>query len=469
MLDIFIVASRLVSVSHLLATEEDLMSLLKRTFTSLSVIVVFAFAVRILVFWALQAHSRVPVVTNLPFGYETGRIARSIAEGKGFSSPLSIETGPTAWLTPAFPYLLAGVFKLFGVYSYRSLMAIVTLDAIFSALTCIPVFYIAKRLAGTVVGACAAWYWAIFPNAILISFEWIWDTSLSALAAALILWATLAIADSKRLKNWIGYGLLWGAGLMVNAAIFALTPFLFVWIALRVRGKNIGQMWLKLPAVALIFMGLVCVPWTVRNYVVFHHVIPFRSNFGLELWLGNNDRVPDTWAGDLHPNDYAPEREKYARLGEIEYMRQKQSEAIQFMESHPRDTLRFFWRRFADNWMGTWEPIQDTWTNMPLAYRAFFVSNISLSLLGLLGLLVMYRENNEYAFPLATFPLIYPIVYYVTHSSLRYRHPIDPAMVVLAVFALAYPARVWLQRRRDAELRASVTGTTPDPQATQVS
>ena len=431
--------------------------------------VVLAFAIRILAFWAVQNHARVPVRTDIPFGYETGRIAQSIAEGKGFSSPLSVETGPTVWLTPVYPYLLAGVFKIWGVYTYRSLMAIITLDDIFSALTCIPIFYIGKRLAGTVVGACAGWYWVIFPNAILISFEWIWDTALAALAAALILWATLAIGDSKRVKDWIGYGLLWGAGLMVNAAIFALAPFLFVWLALRVRRKALGQMWLKLPAMALIFMGIVCVPWTVRNYVVFHKLIPFRSNFGLELWLGNNDQVPDTWSGELHPNDYAPEREKYARLGEIEYMRQKQSEAIQFMKSHPRDTLRFFWRRFADNWMGTWEPLQDGWSQMSLLNRAFLASNISLSLLGLLGVLFLYREKNQYAFPLATFPLIYPIVYYLTHSSLRYRHPIDPVMVVLAIFALAYPVRVVIQRRRDAGLTAGAMGSGTSPQSAPLS
>lgn len=429
--------------------------------------VVLAFAIRIIAFWAVQTHARVPVLTNLAYGYETGRIAQSVAEGHGFSSPLNVDTGPTVWLTPVYPYLLAGVFKIWGVYTYRSLMAIVTLDDIFSALTCIPIFYIGKRLAGTVVGACAGWYWVIFPNAVLISFEWIWDTALAALAAALILWATLAVVDSKRVKDWIGYGLLWGAGLMVNAAVFAVAPFLFVWLALRVRAKGVGQMWLKLPAVALIFLGIVCVPWTVRNYVVFHKVIVFRSNFGLELWLGNNDQVPDTWSGDLHPNDYAPEREKYARLGEIEYMRQKQSEAIQFMKSHPRDTLRFFWRRFADNWMGTWEPVQDSWSKMPWPYRTFLASNISLSLLGFLGVLFLYREKNEYAFPLATFPLIYPIVYYVTHSSLRYRHPLDPAMVVLAIFALAYPVRVIIQKRNNA--MSTVTAVNSTPHATQLS
>jgi hypothetical protein len=365
---------------------------LKRAATSLSVIIIIAFVIRILVFSVILHERKLPVKDNAPFGYETGSIARSIAEGKGFSSPFITETGPTIWLTPIFPYLLAGVFKVFGVYTYKSMLIITTLNDVFSALTCIPIFFIAKRLGGVGLGAGAAWMWAIFPNAILMPAEWIWDTSLAALMAALILWATLAIRDSNRVRDWIGYGLLWGIGLMVNASLLTLAPFLLLWLAVALRKK--GWRWIQLPAVTLLMMGIVCVPWTVRNYVVFHKVIIFRSNFGLELWLGNNSQVPDTWAGFLHPNDYPPERAEFARLGEIEYMRQKQSLAIQFMESHPRDTLRFFWRRFVDNWMGTWDPLQDIWPTLPLDSRISLVANLFLVLLGLFGLIFLYREKN---------------------------------------------------------------------------
>jgi hypothetical protein len=428
---------------------------LKRAVTSLSIIIIIAFVIRLVVFTAILHERKLPVIDNVPFGYETGSIARSIAQGKGFSSPFSTETGPTIWLTPIFPYLLAGVFKVFGVYTYNSMLIITTLNDAFSALTCIPIFFIAKRLGGVGLAAGAAWMWAIFPNAILMPAEWIWDTSLAALMAALILWATLTIRDSNRVRDWIGYGLLWGIGLMVNASILALAPFLLLWLALNLRKK--GWRWIQLPAMTLIMMGIVCVPWTVRNYVVFHKVIMFRSNFGLELWLGNNSQVPDTWAGFLHPNDYPPEREKFVRMGEIEYMRQKQSEAIQFMESHPRDTLRFFWRRFVDNWMGTWDPIQDVWHTLPLDSRIALAANLFLVLFGLLGLLFLYREKNPYAFPIAMFPLVFPIVYYVTHTSLRYRHPIDPAMVVVATFALAYPGILIARRKREARFTAAAS------------
>ena len=50
------------------------------------------------------------------FGYawEAGRIARSLVEGYGYSSPFRGHTGPTAWLAPLYPLLLAAVFKAEG-------------------------------------------------------------------------------------------------------------------------------------------------------------------------------------------------------------------------------------------------------------------------------------------------------------------------------------------------------------------
>src|SRR3954463_14524154 len=54
------------------------------------------------------------------YGWEMGRIAQSLAEGNGFANPFQLPTGPTAWEPPVYPFLMAGVFKLFGVYTKLS-------------------------------------------------------------------------------------------------------------------------------------------------------------------------------------------------------------------------------------------------------------------------------------------------------------------------------------------------------------
>jgi hypothetical protein len=246
---------------------------------------------------------------------------------------------------------------------------------------------------------------------------------------------------------------------MINAVLFSLMPFLLGWLAWEHR--KVTSQWLRLPSLAAIVMALVCVPWTVRNYVVFHQFIPFRSNFALELWLGNNDQVPDTWAGFLHPNDYPPERAKFLALGEIAYMRDKQKEAIHFMIGHPRDEIRFFWRRFAETWTMSWDPVQDAWGHLGWNGRGKLIVNLAPSFLGFLGLFVLSRQKNPYIFPVAMYPLIFPVVYYITHPSRRYRHPIDPVLIVLAGFGITYLVRT-LAGKRASSIPAPIGGSVPD-------
>src|SRR5579872_1837041 len=254
---------------------------LRKATTSLLLIIVVALGTRIAFAWYEVRQISSQVLSIVPFQTETGHIAYSIASGKGFSSPFQRNTGPTAWLAPVYPYLLAGVFKLFGIHTLRSFFAALGLNILFSAATCVPIFYAGKRFATLGVGSAAAWLWAFFPNAIIIPFEWIWDTSLSAFLLATLLWTSLELAESRRLRNWCLYGLLWGFALLTNPAVAMLFPVLLAWAALRNRAgdREHASAWLVRPALAATIAFLCCVPWTIRNYVQFHRFIPLRSNF----------------------------------------------------------------------------------------------------------------------------------------------------------------------------------------------
>ena len=91
-----------------------------------------------------------PRRSSEPYGFEAGRIAESIASGRGFSSPLLlVTTGPTAYLCPIYPYLLAGIFKIWGIYSFKSEVIAQALNCLFAALTVFPIFAVAKRTFGS--------------------------------------------------------------------------------------------------------------------------------------------------------------------------------------------------------------------------------------------------------------------------------------------------------------------------------
>jgi hypothetical protein len=383
--------------------------------------------------------SRIPreALAVVPFQQEAGNIAYALFRGNGFADVFRSDTGPTAWLAPVFPLLLAAIFKLSGAFTFRAFLLIVSLNAAFSAAACFPLFFATRRIAGTTTAAStAAWLWAVFPNAIVMPFEWVWDTSLSALLAATILWATLELGNDDRTprwRDWSLYGLLWGFALMTNPSLGSVLPFLLAW---RIYlSYKLGRFRWVQPALVLGIVLLCCAPWTIRNYKQFGRFVPIRSNFPFELWLGNNDVY------DLHsPHTRTritryEEARSYAQAGEVAFMEDKWAKATSFIVTHPALEVQLAGRRFVATWTGLESPIQGLRSG-PNLVRWALLCNFTVSLGALMAILVLATRGSDFLVPLAAFPVVFPVLYYVTHTSLRYRHPVDPVLILLTTFAL---------------------------------
>jgi hypothetical protein len=52
------------------------------------------------------------------------------------------------------------------------------------------------------------------------------------------------------------------------------------------------------------------------------------------------------------------------------------------------------------------------------------------------GLALTFRRRNRYGWLLAPFLLIYPLPYYLVNPFPRYKHPIEPVMLILIVYLL---------------------------------
>ncbi len=306
---------------------------------------------------------------------------------------------------------------------------------------CIPIFHAGKRVADLAVGAAAAWLWALFPSAIMVPFEWIWDTSLSALLAATLLWATLALPDSNLARDWCRFGLLSGFTLTTNPSLGSLLPFLLGWAAYRARRRgaaapSTGSVpWLKKSALALGLAILCCVPWTIRNFVAFYRFVPLRSNFPLELYIGNNENYDDK-----HPRFPGPitkERETLRdfRMSETAFMDEERHKAMSFIVSHPRVEVILFADRFAAFWTGLPNALQNFLATDSWLVRALMLCAGLSGMGALAGIVFLVRRRSEYTFPLAAYPVVFPFLYYITHTSLRYRHPIDPVALLLTAIA----------------------------------
>src|SRR5258708_38756872 len=91
---------------------------------------------------------------------EVSSIAAQIAGGQGFSSPFGVDTGPTAWVAPAYPSFVAAIFTMFGVYSATSAAIVLTVQCLMAAATGVTICVRCQRAVGARAGFWAGWIWA---------------------------------------------------------------------------------------------------------------------------------------------------------------------------------------------------------------------------------------------------------------------------------------------------------------------
>jgi hypothetical protein len=196
---------------------------------------------------------------------------------------------------------------------------------------------------------------------------------------------------------------------------------------------------------------LAVTPWTARNYFKLDGLAFIKSNFGLELWLSNNAAIPqdDVYAPQLHPMNNHQQLFQLAFAGELPYMRAKQRAAISFIRTHPRDFAALVGRRVLDTWTAWYDARIDKWLRVLHLSKIGVVFCTFLSALALGGLVLALKEQLIPILPAALCAVLFPIPYYVTHT-LRYRHPIDPLLTLLAVYLVERIGSRVIRRPRPA-------------------
>ncbi|MFZ0939378.1 MAG: glycosyltransferase family 39 protein [Candidatus Sulfotelmatobacter sp.] len=370
-----------------------------------------------------------PQEDHFAFGWEMGRVARSIALGQGFSNPYGDNTGPTAWEPPLYPYLMAGVFKLFGIYTYASAWVLLTINSLFAALTTIPIFLIARRTFRERVAIWSAWAWALNPYIWYWSIHWIWDTTLTPLILSLIFLASLELQDQRGFQGWVIFACLWGVGALANPSMLAFLPFCGLWIW-RQRFKN-GLPSFAGVALSSVIFFLVLSPWLLRNYEVFGRFVFLRDDFGLQFRLGNSKGAEGMLMAYLQPNLNKLEFERFQRMGELAYAEDCKRIAFEWVRENPKRFAVISLRRFFYYWNGVPKP---TDSRAPWDFRNSLF--LAWSVLGVWGAVRAVRQKVREAWLFAGLLLTYPTTYYFVFPHARYRHPIEPALVILGVFLL---------------------------------
>ncbi|MDP5305857.1 ArnT family glycosyltransferase [Paracoccus spongiarum] len=208
-----------------------------------------------------------------------------------------------------------------------SYWGVVILNLLAGGLAIVLTHALATRWFGATVGLAAMALVAIWPN--LIVFTTILSSELFFIAltlAGLFFWQRPA---GHPLANLILAGLIWGIAGYVRPVIL-LVPVALALADLARGPRGFARTALE-AGVAMLLILLVALPWTIRNDRVLGAPVMVSTNFGPNLWMGNN---PDSRGGYM---PLPPEVETMSEIERAEFLKDK---ARQFMRDHPGQALK---------------------------------------------------------------------------------------------------------------------------------
>jgi hypothetical protein len=410
------------------------------------------FAARVLYITLAHTYRIRPAEDHFQFGWEAGRIARALVTGYGYSDPFAnaylAHTGPTAWLPPLYPLLMATVFRVFGVFTHASAWVLLTINSVFSAATALAVWEIAARCLTRRVALWSAWIWALYPAAMQYAVRWPWEMSITTCLFAFTLVLALRLRNIGALQpatsnlqpatcnlqpatSWALFGLLWGLIALSNSTLLIFLPISGLWIIL----PSLSVPALRAPALrnatlaALVFIACVA-PWTLRNWQVFHTFIPLRGNLGAENYMGNGPGSNGLLMEYDHPFQSPEQLRLYASLGEVRYCALRGSLAKAYIAAHPAHFAADVAKRVDFFWISVPHPADDAWY-----VEAGRVLNFAfISIAGLMGLALALHRRVPAAGLFAWAFLLLPLPYYLITVHARFRHPLEPIICILIVY-----------------------------------
>jgi hypothetical protein len=184
-------------------------------------------------------------------------------------------------------------------------------------------------------------------------------------------------------------------------------------------------------ALACVLILACIVPWTVRNYTVFHSFIPMRGNLGAELHqsiLEEHQGFP--WGATIPVCEVCPAFQQYRQMGEAAYVRREGELAKQEIRAHKLRFVEYSLKRFYFFWVSVPKPAEHGVLNEAAREMNYFF----LSLASLLGLALALKQRIPGAILFAWAFAFVPLTYYFITVQARFRHPLEPIMTILTVF-----------------------------------
>lgn len=355
-------------------------------------------------------------------GIEMGLLADALVHGLGYSSPFGVPTGPTAFIAPGYPTLVAAVFRLFGSYSYTSAIVIMSVQVLLCVGTIYLMMHVCREALDARTAILAGAFWAIAPPVLYMPTIF-WETSISACALPGMIALLLHTRKNPTRAKWLLLGTYIAVIGLINPALLPSLLAMLGWLAWQTRSISKTA-----PILSLVALTIVFAAWPIRNAVRFHAFIPLRSTVGFELWMGNRPGATGFLDVDLFPAYDKHELANYVSMGEVAYTHDKSQQAWSYVRAYPGIFVKMTARRIFRFWTGTGGPgLSPIWE----------IHSVTTTLLGFAGLILIYFRRTRTLAILFLLPiLLFPVPYYITHAEFRYRLNIDPVMTILGAFAI---------------------------------
>jgi hypothetical protein len=362
-------------------------------------------------------------------------IAKAMVAGRGFADPFRSETGPTAWMPPVLPVILAGLHWV----ADGNVEAVTALFVLLQDLTLIGTGILIVLLARQTTGL--RWFpLALFVGALTFYFRhcfqfthdcWIVLAALDLLIAGVV-WGRPLEVSRRRAAVW---GIFGGLCAMTSPIVGLCWAVLTMASGVQ-RGRRVRF------TIAVVMSILTVAPWVVRNYVLFGRFIPVKSNLAYELYQSQVLQPGGVLRGNIfgsHP--YATdgeERWEYRRVGEMAYLDKKMQLFKEALHQQPMDFVermanRFFAATLEYTPFDAGEEVRRPWMMWlsRLTYPLPF-----LSLLVLL-IAIPWRPLSGAEGIVVGVYLTYLLPYVIISYYDRYKFPLLAAEVILVVWAVS--------------------------------
>lgn len=251
-------------------------------------------------------------------------LARNIAAGRGYAMLFpQLEVHATAFRPPGYPYLLAGVFKIFGVNIAAGRVLSLVCGLVAIALVYLLVRRISTPVAALVAGGVMALYPPLLAN----------DTVLLTESVSLALLAGLLLALAAR--RWPVAAVLCGLLILTRASAQYLIILLALWVLWQLGWKR-----------ALGFLAIaaaVVSPWFIRNQIQLGSALYVTSNgFNLAGTYSPAARQEQRFVDPVLDDRF--EQFRLAQFDEAAWQNQLQAFAIADIRAHPGQVPGVLWR-----------------------------------------------------------------------------------------------------------------------------